>query len=115
MSRPLLSSCRPPGRCTTQWGRNADTGKVPGRLRTDPRVYRSATSLEVLIGYLYVTDMGRLDEVMGFVGWDRVAAGMAARGGRGGGALLSASGAAADDDDDDGEELTADGSEELTL
>lgn len=53
-----------------KWGRNADTGKVPGRLKTDPKVYRSATSLEVLIGYLYVTDAKRLDEVMGFVGWD---------------------------------------------
>lgn len=24
------------------------------------------------MGYLYVTDAGRLDEVMGHVGWDRV-------------------------------------------
>ncbi len=42
-------------------GRNAATG-CPKRL--EPQVYRQATSLETLIGYLYLTDTKRLGELL---------------------------------------------------
>ncbi|MEH2071521.1 MAG: ribonuclease III domain-containing protein [Nostoc sp.] len=41
-------------------GRNAATGR-PKRL--DPEIYQQATSLETLIGYLYLTDYQRLTEL----------------------------------------------------
>ena len=43
-------------------GRNAAGGK-PRRL--SPKTYQQATSLETLIGYLYLTDPRRLDELLG--------------------------------------------------
>ena len=55
-----------------KWGRNAQTGKVPERLRAAGAIYREATSLEVLLGFLYVTDAARLEELMAIVGWDDV-------------------------------------------
>lgn len=42
-------------------GRNAAAGK-PRRL--SPRIYQQATSLETLIGYLYLTNPQRLDELL---------------------------------------------------
>ncbi|MBD2679460.1 MULTISPECIES: ribonuclease III domain-containing protein [Nostoc] len=42
-------------------GRNAATGR-PKRL--DPEIYQQATSLETLIGYLYLTDYQRLTELL---------------------------------------------------
>ncbi|MBV6628210.1 MAG: ribonuclease III [Rivularia sp. (in: Bacteria)] len=42
-------------------GRNAATG-CPKRL--DPQIYRQATSLETLIGYLYLTNTERLSEIL---------------------------------------------------
>jgi ribonuclease-3 family protein len=42
-------------------GRNAATGR-PKRLDLD--VYQQATSLEVLIGYLYLTDPNRLNDLL---------------------------------------------------
>ncbi|MDZ8026914.1 MAG: Mini-ribonuclease 3 [Nostoc sp. SerVER01] len=42
-------------------GRNAATGR-PKRL--DPGIYQQATSLETLIGYLYLTDYQRLTELL---------------------------------------------------
>ena len=60
-----------------KWGRNAQTGRVPERLRASGGVYRDATSLEVLVGYLYVSDPPRLDELMRCVGWDDVGAALA--------------------------------------
>lgn len=42
-------------------GRNATTGR-PKRLA--PEIYQQATSLETLIGYLYLTDMQRLTELL---------------------------------------------------
>ena len=53
-----------------KWGRNAQAGRVPERLRTQASVYRDATALEVLVGYLYVSDAARLDQLMAAVGWD---------------------------------------------
>jgi len=42
-------------------GRNAATGRPK---RVEPQVYRQATSLETLIGYLYLTDTERLSELL---------------------------------------------------
>ncbi|MGA7934103.1 MAG: ribonuclease III domain-containing protein [Kovacikia sp.] len=42
-------------------GRNAATG---GPRRIDPEVYQQATSLEALVGYLYLTDPERLSYLM---------------------------------------------------
>jgi ribonuclease-3 family protein len=42
-------------------GRNAATGR-PKRL--DPEIYQQATSLETLVGYLYLTDYQRLIELL---------------------------------------------------
>ncbi|MCP6761608.1 MAG: ribonuclease III [Fischerella sp. CENA71] len=42
-------------------GRNAATGR-PKRL--NPKIYQQATSLETLIGYLYITDYLRLTEIL---------------------------------------------------
>ncbi len=44
-------------------GRNAATGQ-PKRL--SPEVYQQATSLETLVGYLYLTDLARLEEILSF-------------------------------------------------
>ncbi|TAF54314.1 MAG: Mini-ribonuclease 3 [Oscillatoriales cyanobacterium] len=45
-------------------GRNA-TGRVPRR--TNRTTYQRATSLEALVGYLYLCDANRLNEVMGWL------------------------------------------------
>jgi len=42
-------------------GRNAATGRPK---RVDPGTYQHATSLETLIGYLYLTDLHRLTELL---------------------------------------------------
>lgn len=45
-----------------RWGRNAASGR-PRRLPAD--LYRQATSLETLIGYLYLQDPQRLNQLLG--------------------------------------------------
>lgn len=42
-------------------GRNTATG---GPKRVDPGIYQQATALETLIGYLYLTDPQRLDQLL---------------------------------------------------
>lgn len=42
-------------------GRNAATGRPK---RVNPEIYQQATSLETLIGYLYLTDCSRLTELL---------------------------------------------------
>ncbi|MDB9373178.1 ribonuclease III domain-containing protein [Nodularia sphaerocarpa CS-585] len=42
-------------------GRNAASGRPK---RVDPQIYQQATSLETLIGYLYITDFPRLTELL---------------------------------------------------
>ncbi|QIR39897.1 ribonuclease III [Tolypothrix sp. PCC 7910] len=42
-------------------GRNAAAGRSK---RVDPEIYQQATSLETLIGYLYLTDFQRLTELL---------------------------------------------------
>ena len=49
-------------------GRNAAFGK-PKRL--DPEIYQQATSLETLIGYLYLTDPQRLNQLLSYIELDR--------------------------------------------
>jgi ribonuclease III family protein len=44
-------------------GRNA----APKSRRADPGEYQRATGLETLIGYLYLTDIQRLDELLGYL------------------------------------------------
>jgi ribonuclease III family protein len=48
-------------------GRNATTGK-PRRL--DPETYQQATSLETLMGYLYLTNPQRLSELLNYLELD---------------------------------------------
>jgi ribonuclease-3 family protein len=45
-------------------GRNA-TCRFPKRL--DPQIYQQATSLETLVGYLYLTNPERLSELMAYL------------------------------------------------
>lgn len=42
-------------------GRNATTGRPK---RVEPEIYQQATSLETLIGYLYLTDSRRLNQLL---------------------------------------------------
>ncbi len=42
-------------------GRNAASGRTK---RVEPQIYQQATSLETLIGYLYLTDFPRLTELL---------------------------------------------------
>lgn len=44
-----------------RWGRNAASNRSK---RVDPKTYQQATSLETLIGYLYITDPRRLFQLL---------------------------------------------------
>lgn len=50
-------------------GRNASTGR-PRRI--DPEIYQQATSLETLIGYLYLTDPQRLNQLLAHLELDPI-------------------------------------------
>jgi ribonuclease-3 family protein len=54
-----------------KWGRNAAYGNIPTRLKGKGKgghgTYRNASALECLVGYLYVVDRARLQEVMTIV------------------------------------------------
>ncbi|MGB8701322.1 MAG: ribonuclease III domain-containing protein [Thermosynechococcaceae cyanobacterium] len=52
-------------------GRNAATGR-PKRLALE--VYQQATALETLVGYLYLTDIDRLQEILGYFSFEDFAA-----------------------------------------
>ncbi|XP_031104324.1 uncharacterized protein LOC116007728 isoform X1 [Ipomoea triloba] len=47
-----------------RWGKNVGSGKTRTKKRAGVAVYNSASSLETLIGYLYLTNMQRLEEIM---------------------------------------------------
>ncbi|KAF6174882.1 hypothetical protein GIB67_026370 [Kingdonia uniflora] len=47
-----------------RWGKNIDSGKTRTTKRAGVVVYNSASSLETLVGYLYLTNVKRLDRVM---------------------------------------------------
>ncbi len=49
-------------------GRNAATGRPK---RVDPEIYQQATSLEALIGYLYLTDFPRLTELLQIISLEK--------------------------------------------
>lgn len=53
-----------------RWGKNA-SGSLPKRLnKSKParEIYREATAIECLVGYLYTSDMNRLHKVMEHLG-----------------------------------------------
>jgi len=54
-----------------KWGRNAAYGNIPTRLKGKGKgghsTYRNASALECLLGYLYVADRSRLEEIMSVV------------------------------------------------
>ncbi|CAM6105824.1 unnamed protein product [Calypogeia fissa] len=52
-----------------RWGRNVDAGNKTARRRAGGSVYNSASSLETLIGYLYLTNVERLQEVIELMGF----------------------------------------------
>ncbi|CAN1286653.1 Mini-ribonuclease 3 [Linum perenne] len=52
-----------------KWGKNVGSAKTRTRRRAGSAVYNRASSLETLVGYLYLTDVNRLDEVMQKLGF----------------------------------------------
>ncbi|XP_010534900.1 PREDICTED: uncharacterized protein LOC104810344 [Tarenaya hassleriana] len=52
-----------------RWGKNVGSVKTRTRRRAGVAVYNKASSLETLIGYLYLTDAKRLDEIMEKLGF----------------------------------------------
>lgn len=52
-----------------RWGKNIETGQRRASRRAGTKAYSSASSLETLIGYLYLTDQERLQELMAKVGF----------------------------------------------
>lgn len=71
-----------------KWGRNASYGNTPQRLRGKGKggfaIYRNASALECVVGYLYMTDLARLEEMMAGLGSDGVLEKIAAEGTKGG-------------------------------
>ena len=67
-----------------RWGRNASYGNVPTRLRGKGKgghaIYRNASALECVVGWLYMTDLARLEEMMAGLGRDEVLERVAAMG-----------------------------------
>eukprot|EP00249_Psilotum_nudum_P014206 c24721_g1_i3 orf=105-686(+) len=58
-----------------KWGRNIQSGQKRATRRAGAAVYCGASSLETLIGHLYLTNVNRLEEVMsklGFCSWSNV-------------------------------------------
>lgn len=47
-----------------RWGKNISSAKTRTKKRAGAAVYNRASSLETLVGHLYLTDMKRLEEVM---------------------------------------------------
>ncbi|KAK6914767.1 Ribonuclease III domain [Dillenia turbinata] len=57
-------------RSVLRWGKNVGSGKTTRtKKRAGVAVYNRASSLETLVGYLYLTNMKRLDEVMQKLGF----------------------------------------------
>ncbi|KAJ0075394.1 hypothetical protein Patl1_33486 [Pistacia atlantica] len=52
-----------------RWGKNIISGKTRTKKRAGTAVYNRASSLETLVGYLYLTNGKRLEEVMGKLGF----------------------------------------------
>ncbi|RVW51944.1 Mini-ribonuclease 3 [Vitis vinifera] len=52
-----------------RWGKNIGSAKTRTKKRAGVAVYNRASSLETLVGYLYLTDVNRLEEVMRKLGF----------------------------------------------
>ncbi|PIN16392.1 Ribonuclease III [Handroanthus impetiginosus] len=52
-----------------RWGKNIGSSKTRTKKRAGVAVYNRASSLETLVGYLYLTNAQRLDEVMKKIGF----------------------------------------------
>nr|AIU93278.1 putative Mini-RNaseIII like protein [Cunninghamia lanceolata] len=52
-----------------RWGKNRDSGKTRTVRRAGAAVYNRASSLETLVGYLYLTNGNRLDALMRSLGF----------------------------------------------
>ncbi|KAL8139296.1 hypothetical protein V2J09_005317 [Rumex salicifolius] len=52
-----------------RWGKNISSAKTRSKKRAGVAVYNRASSLEALIGYLYLTDPKRLEDVMQKLGF----------------------------------------------
>ncbi|KAG0626193.1 hypothetical protein M758_2G109500 [Ceratodon purpureus] len=57
-------------RDVVRWGKNIDTGQRRASRRAGSKAYSSASALETLIGYLYLTNQERLEELMTKVGFN---------------------------------------------
>ncbi|KAK1416882.1 hypothetical protein QVD17_26001 [Tagetes erecta] len=52
-----------------RWGKNLSSSKTRTKKRAGVAVYNRASSLETLVGYLYLTNVKRLDEIMLKIGF----------------------------------------------
>lgn len=52
-----------------RWGKNIGSSKTRTKKRAGVAVYNRASSLETLVGYLYLTNVQRLDEIMKRIGF----------------------------------------------
>ncbi|KAH7547178.1 hypothetical protein FEM48_Zijuj01G0281800 [Ziziphus jujuba var. spinosa] len=52
-----------------RWGKNINSAKTRTKKRAGAAVYNRASSLETLIGYLYLTNLKRLEEIMQKLGF----------------------------------------------
>ncbi|KAG8380087.1 hypothetical protein BUALT_Bualt07G0157200 [Buddleja alternifolia] len=52
-----------------RWGKNIGSSKTRTKKRAGVAVYNRASSLETLVGYLYLTNAQRLDEIMEKIGF----------------------------------------------
>ncbi|KAL3682812.1 hypothetical protein R1sor_000834 [Riccia sorocarpa] len=52
-----------------RWGKNVEAGHKRAKRRAGTMVYNSASSLETLVGFLYLTNVERLQEVMSQLGF----------------------------------------------
>ncbi|KAK4427331.1 Mini-ribonuclease 3 [Sesamum alatum] len=52
-----------------RWGKNIGSSKTKTKKRAGSAVYNRASSLETLVGYLYLTNVQRLDEIMEKIGF----------------------------------------------
>ncbi|KAL0319381.1 UNVERIFIED_CONTAM: Mini-ribonuclease 3 [Sesamum angustifolium] len=52
-----------------RWGKNIGSSKTKTKKRAGSAVYNRASSLETLVGYLYLTNAQRLDEIMEKIGF----------------------------------------------
>ncbi|KAL8458521.1 hypothetical protein ACS0TY_036154 [Phlomoides rotata] len=71
MLRKLMSGdfLSPEERDVLRWGKNIGSSKTKTKKRAGVAVYNRASSLETLVGYLYLTNVQRLDEIMGRIGF----------------------------------------------